>query len=122
MTIRIFPLAFLVALLLFAGCGSHPAQQTVERVRSEVAAILKKDAATIDVSKPLVAQGADELDTPRHGGWHRPSLVKLRTGSQKLGVDSGWEFRGYPGAQKVLRRSGMRPCRDRLLTLRCLGF
>jgi acyl carrier protein len=31
-------------------------------VRSEVATILKKDSAQIDVAKPLVAQGADELD------------------------------------------------------------
>jgi acyl carrier protein len=31
-------------------------------VRSEVATILKKDSAQIDVAKPLVSQGADELD------------------------------------------------------------
>jgi acyl carrier protein len=31
-------------------------------VRSEVATILKKDPARIDIAKPLVAQGADELD------------------------------------------------------------
>jgi acyl carrier protein len=62
MNIRITPMAFFVALLLFVECGSQPAQQTVERVRSEVATILKKDSAKIDVSKPLVAQGADELD------------------------------------------------------------
>ena len=36
--------------------------QTVERVRSEVATILKKDLIQIDVAKPLVAQGADELE------------------------------------------------------------
>ncbi len=59
---RIFHTVFVVALLLFAGCGSQPAQQTIERVRSEVGAILKKDSAEIDVSKPLAAQGADELD------------------------------------------------------------
>jgi acyl carrier protein len=53
---------FLSSLLLCGGCGSRPNQQTVERVRSEVAAILTKDVAQIDVAKPLVAQGADELD------------------------------------------------------------
>lgn len=31
-------------------------------MRSEVAQILKKDASQIDVAKPLVALGADELD------------------------------------------------------------
>jgi acyl carrier protein len=44
------------------GCGSQHSQQTVERVRSEVATILKKESAQIDIAKPLVAQGADELD------------------------------------------------------------
>ena len=34
----------------------------MDRVRLEVATILKKDTAQIDVTKPLVAQGADELD------------------------------------------------------------
>lgn len=62
MNIPIFPSAILSVLLLCAGCGSQPAQQTVDRVRSEVATILKKDSAQIDVVKPLVAQGADELD------------------------------------------------------------
>ena len=52
----------LLSSLLLCGCGSQPTQQTVDRVRSEVAAILKKDSAQIDVTKPLVAQGADELD------------------------------------------------------------
>lgn len=37
-------------------------EKVVDRVRSEVATILKKDSAKIDVTKPLVAQGADELD------------------------------------------------------------
>ena len=37
-------------------------EKVVDRVRTEVATILKKDAAQIDVTKPLVAQGADELD------------------------------------------------------------
>ena len=31
-------------------------------MRSEVDTILKKDSAQIDVARPLVAQGADELD------------------------------------------------------------
>ena len=48
--------------LLLCGCDSRSGNPTVERVRSEVATILKKDTARIDISKPLVAQGADELD------------------------------------------------------------
>ena len=62
---RIIPSAVLavhLSGLLLCGCGSQHRQQTVERVRSEVATILKKDSAQIDVAKPLVAQGADELD------------------------------------------------------------
>jgi acyl carrier protein len=59
---RIFPSAFLALLLFWSGCGSQPSQQTVDRVRSEVAEILGKDAAQIDVAKPLVEQGADDLD------------------------------------------------------------
>jgi acyl carrier protein len=66
MNTRIIPsavLAVLLSTLLFCGgCGSQNTQQTVGRVRSEVATILKKDPAQIDVAKPLVAQGADELD------------------------------------------------------------
>ena len=62
MNARIFLLPILTLLLLCGGCGSQPAQQTVDRVRSEVATILKKDSAQIDVTKPLAAQGADELD------------------------------------------------------------
>ena len=34
----------------------------MDRVRLEVATILKKDSAQIDATKPLVAHGADELD------------------------------------------------------------
>ena len=37
-------------------------EKVVNRVRAEVATILKKDSAQIDVMKPLVVQGADELD------------------------------------------------------------
>jgi len=62
MNTRIFFSAIPAMLLFCAGCGSQPAQQTVDRVRSEVATILKKDSAQVDVAKPLVAQGADELD------------------------------------------------------------
>ena len=66
MNTRIIALPILTLLLLTflvgAGCGSQPATTNVERVRSEVATILKKDPAQIDVTKPLVAQGADELD------------------------------------------------------------
>ena len=36
--------------------------QTVDRVRAEVAKVLKKDAALVDVTQPLTALGADELD------------------------------------------------------------
>ena len=62
MNTRIFLSAICALLLLCGGCGSQPAKPTVERVRSEVAKVLKKDAAKVDVAKPLVAQGADELD------------------------------------------------------------
>ena len=66
MNTRIIPLTALAVLLsgLFfgGGCGSQISQQTVDRVRSEVATILNKDKAQIDVAKPLAAQGADELD------------------------------------------------------------
>lgn len=62
MNVRFFHSAFCTLLLLCGGCGSRPARPTVEGVRSEVAKVLKKDAAKIDVAKPLVAQGADELD------------------------------------------------------------
>lgn len=55
-------LAVLVSSVLLYGCGSRHGRQTVERVRSEVATILKKDSAQIDITKPLVAQGADEVD------------------------------------------------------------
>ena len=59
---RIFAFTTLAIILLCGGCGSQSGQDTVEQVRSEVATILKKDSAQIDVAKPLVAQGADELD------------------------------------------------------------
>ena len=52
----------LSTLLFCGGCGSQPAQQPIDRVCSEVATILKKDSSQIDVTKPLVSQGADELD------------------------------------------------------------
>ena len=45
-----------------AGCGSQLPRQTLERVRSEVATILNKDSAQINLTMPLVEQGADELD------------------------------------------------------------
>ena len=54
--------AFLLSCFFCVGCGSQPAQQIIDRVRSEVATILKKDSAQIDLKTPLVAQGADELD------------------------------------------------------------
>jgi acyl carrier protein len=55
--------ALLLSFLVCGGCGSPAAQQTVDRVRAEVATILQKDSAQIDLAKPLVAQGAHELDT-----------------------------------------------------------
>jgi acyl carrier protein len=58
-TIRV---VLLFSALFCAACGSQPAQKTVERVRQEAATILNKQPAEIDVTKPLVAQGADELD------------------------------------------------------------
>jgi acyl carrier protein len=39
-----------------------PPSTVVERVKAEVAGILKKEASQIDVKEPLIAQGADELD------------------------------------------------------------
>jgi acyl carrier protein len=62
MKTRYIPLAFLSTLLFCFGCGPQTGQEVVERVRAEVATILKKDSKQIDVTKPLVAQGADELD------------------------------------------------------------
>jgi len=55
--------AFVVSMA-FVGCGrSAKAQpQLAERVRQEVAKILKKDPSQIDIQKPLGIQGADELD------------------------------------------------------------
>ena len=61
-TKRGFPLAILALLLFLTGCGPRPSQQIVDRVRSEVAEILGKDSAQIDIAKPLVEQGADDLD------------------------------------------------------------
>jgi acyl carrier protein len=52
---------FLIAILA-CGCGSGAPHPNVDRVRSEVAAILKRDASEIDVAKPLAEQGIDELD------------------------------------------------------------
>ncbi len=65
MNTRINPsigIAVLLTSLLLCGCDSRSGNKIVERVRAEVATILKKDTAQIDISKPLVAQGADELD------------------------------------------------------------
>jgi acyl carrier protein len=45
------------------GSGTNAATTgVVDKVRSEVAKILKKEPSQIDVTKPLVALGADELD------------------------------------------------------------
>jgi acyl carrier protein len=65
MNFRPFPSAILAVLwvsLLACGCGSPPNQSTVDRVRSEVATILQKESAQINVATPLVTQGADDLD------------------------------------------------------------
>jgi acyl carrier protein len=51
--------------LACAGCGAqstHVDPQSVEQVRGEVAKILNKKTTEIDVVRPLMAQGADELD------------------------------------------------------------
>jgi acyl carrier protein len=61
MRTRILGFTTLVALLLCAGCRSQSDQQTVERIRIEVAKVLGKSPAEIDVAKPLGAQGAEEL-------------------------------------------------------------
>lgn len=62
--------ALLFTSFFLGGCDSQPGGQTAsashapsasERVRAEVATILKKDASQIDVARPLAAQGADEL-------------------------------------------------------------
>jgi len=71
MTVTVATVAAGVVICLFlSGCGDSTQSQrakqqgpsVVDGVRSEVATILKKKANEIDVSKPLVAQGADELD------------------------------------------------------------
>jgi len=63
MNTRILVFMMLSMILLCGGCGAEPGQEkTKERIRSEVARILNRDSAQIDVAKPLGAQGADELD------------------------------------------------------------
>ena len=62
MNMRFYPLLILVFLLFCTGCGPKVSQQTIDRVRSEVAEVLGKDPAQIDIAKPLVEQGADDLD------------------------------------------------------------
>ncbi|HEV2946850.1 MAG TPA: acyl carrier protein [Gemmataceae bacterium] len=59
----------LIALVcvLITGCSQSRSarpdnQEVVDRVRSAVAKILKKDARGIDVTKPLAELGADDLD------------------------------------------------------------
>ena len=54
----------LALALTVIGCGPSSKSPTsvTEKVQQEVAAILKKDSAQIDVRTPLGAQGADELD------------------------------------------------------------
>ena len=58
-TISCFVFALAIA---FVGCGPavKAKPEVVEKIRVEVAKILKKDQ--IDIRKPLGAQGADELD------------------------------------------------------------
>ena len=61
-------LSTLLLLCVFLlGCGRSQSgppgqQQVVDRVRSEAAKILKKYPSQIDISKPLAALGADDLD------------------------------------------------------------
>jgi acyl carrier protein len=58
---------FLMLCAVIAFCGGAradqpPRHQVVDRVRAEVARVLKRNASQIDVAKPLSASGADELD------------------------------------------------------------
>jgi acyl carrier protein len=52
------------AAIAIVGCGSSSTGQSrvIDKIQQEVAKILKKDAAQIDVRKPLGVEGADELD------------------------------------------------------------
>ena len=62
------PLPVVVICVLSSGCGGKQKQSgssndsPVEKVRLEVAEILGKKTGDIDTSKPLIEQGADELD------------------------------------------------------------
>jgi acyl carrier protein len=70
-------LAGILSSLLICGCGSGPSQQTIDLVRQEAAETLGKKVTEIDVAKPLVAQGADELD-----------LVEIIMGiEEKIGIE-----------------------------------
>jgi len=55
-------LAFCLVQAGCAGKSSGPDQKVVNVVLVEAVKILKKDVNQIDVAKPLMAQGADELD------------------------------------------------------------
>src|SRR5687768_16375641 len=54
--------ALFAAALLTAAFGAHDRAAVVQRVRAELATILKKEAAKLPVDKPVVELGADELD------------------------------------------------------------
>jgi acyl carrier protein len=59
---RALTIVVLALAVAFVGCGPTAQPDLVEKVRLEVAKSLKKDAAQINVGKPLGVQGADELD------------------------------------------------------------
>jgi acyl carrier protein len=62
---KLLAYVLLAALLSFAatpGCRQpRRPQDIVARVRLQAATVLKKDASEIEITKPLVAQGADDL-------------------------------------------------------------
>ena len=55
--IVLFALGFIAAAF-----GAQDRAATVQRVRAELATILKKEAAKLPVDKPVVELGADDLD------------------------------------------------------------
>jgi acyl carrier protein len=63
---RLLPCATLTILVsdLLLGCGqgSLPVQPALVRIRTEVAELLGTDVAQVDVTRPLVELGADELN------------------------------------------------------------
>jgi hypothetical protein len=62
-------MAMVALVLAFVACGPPPkaSAELIDKVRQEVATILKKDASQIEVRKALGVQGADELDVVEIG-------------------------------------------------------